>query len=632
MSTRWWNAPKNASHGLLVAQAQNIYEQSATWRERLRYFLDLYDDTPLTGGTEIGAYKSSRKQVLHFRLRNRNVFKAIVNTAISDASQTTDRVLFVTSGASQALQKQAKARQAFCDGEFDRLRYKEFKHTLIQHACLYGTGILKVHRKGNFPCIEHVDPWNLMVSDNEGKYGSPQQIFERRVMLKAVLAARFPKLKDQIALAPGPRDPDSDQYSDSFEFCEVWTATRLPSEPEAKDGRQVICVGTTTLQDTRWERDYFPYVVLRWRRRPHGFWGDGIGDDIATCQEVVRKDEADIEAAHFNHAHARFWAPLPQEGETGAYQINNAPGTINYYDPSKGAGPPSLQAGNILSPEIYNDRDSTISAMFMLSGVPQSLVRNEKPEGLNSGKALRLWSDLSGKPLLPFFEQCELVDVEVARRLLDAAKDIYGDTGKYSTIATEDDGIVEIDFKDIGDLDERKIRIKAYSVKGLDKTPSGRLEEVQELAGTGLGDKLGFRASDYVDLLGFPDVKAKTSYRIAPTKLYESIVEKILENGWNARYAPDPAWIGPEEAFAIGGYKLAQAMLREDVPDDHIEDLRQWLVQVQRVMELKNGPPPEEDPNAPPVDPNAGALQGPDLSGVGGAPVDPLKGNFYQGL
>lgn len=570
MSNHFWLCPEGEGHNALCTRGRRLHMATGQWRETLRYYLSLYEEIYYDGTvTERSVYRSNRRTFQRHARRDLNVARSIVKAARSRAEQAT-RVSFVTDGGSWRKQKQAKARESFTAGEMRRTKWELLRSRMINHACVFGTGIGKAYRHGDEGRLAQVHPWNFFVCDADGSHGEPMAVYERALVDRRVLAARYPDHADAISRCPSaPLDGLATPYEDSLDRVEVWEGVRLPSGPGAGDGRHVVGCWGVTLHDEPYERDYFPYFWLYFDEPVVGFWGYGICELVGTVQETISRSERQIEAANWLHGHARLWA---QKGSVHAAKITNEPGTFNEYE---GDQPPTLIAGNILSPEIYKDRESQIQLAYTMTGVSGNQAQNIKPAGLNSGKALRMYNDLSDQPILPFLKGCERMDVEVARRLLDIAGEVYRDTGEYRSRAVRREGLEAVDFADIGDPDD--FEAEAFPVSALSRTPGGRLADVEELIQSGMAAALGWEPAELLDLLDFPDLRAQGDLIKAPLMLLRKQIEAILDG---EDVPPPVEGINTKLAKKLCVLYLQKADAYTDVDEVDKDRLRSWYAQV----------------------------------------------------
>ncbi len=611
--SRFWLAPEGKAHGALVSKGRRIHQANSQWRATLRYYLSLYEEILYDADTvsERSIYRSNRRSFLRHTRRDLNVARTIVNTARSEAEQAT-RVSFVTDGGSWRLQRQAEKREHFTAGEFRRMCWPKLKGKMILHAGIFGTSVGKVYRHGERAACALVHPWNFYVDDADGSHGEPRAVYERALIDRYVLAALYPEQREAILQAPAARIDGMTPADQSDDRIEVWEGVRLPSSEGTGDGRHVIGIVNATLYDEPWERDYLPYLVLYYHAPAVGFWRYGCMELVGTVQETISRAEKQIEAANWVHGHARLWA---QEGTVNALKMSNEPGTFNTYN---GNTPPSLLAGNILSPAIYSDRQTQIELAYTLTGVSGTTAQNIKPAGIDSGKALRMFNEISSKPILPFLKACEQLDVEAATRLLDLAADIYRETGEYRSRAVRREGLEAVDFGEIGSADD--FEIEAFPVSALSRTPGGRLADIEEMISSGLAAALGWEPAELLDMLDFPDLRAQGDLVKAPLMLIRRRIESILDGD-------EP--VAPTTGMNTGLAKklcvlyLQKAENMSDIDNTSKDNLRSWYAQVVALDEAeKAATAPAAMPAPGAMPPGADTAVGPEeaaMMGMAGA-------------
>ena len=97
----------------------------------------------------------------------------------------------------------------------------------------------------------------------------------------------FPNHHEEIAAA-APCDPEDRTYNtgDMIEVIEAW---HIRSSQNSDDGRHVICIDNATLFDEKYEKDYFPFVTLRWTQRMLGFYGQGLAEQLRGIQAEINQ-------------------------------------------------------------------------------------------------------------------------------------------------------------------------------------------------------------------------------------------------------------------------------------------------------------------------------------------------------
>lgn len=603
-------------HGLLVPLAWRLWEADSVRRRSMRFYRGLYEEVS-GANAQLGSFYNQRRRT-HTRHeeRNRNIVAPIVNAAHSIAMQSPTRVMFVTDDGSTELQAQAEQRQDLMDREFLRTRYQPKKAKFLLHACLYGSGVLRPYRRHDRPAAEVVDPWNLVLDERDARAGEPRCYYERLLFDKEVLAELFPDEADAIDATKASSDEGG------AEFVTVWQAYRLPSGPDADDGRHVVCVGDATLLDVPYEHDESPYVVTHWREPADGFWGIGIPELVASTQVAMTGLEEMIEAAEFVHGFGRMWAA---RGSVKEGDVSNEPGKVNFYDATSDASPnavlppPTIVTGDILSPVVLSDRQDLQRFASIVSQVSESSVTNTKPAGVNSAKGIRLQKDIENALLVPFLRSSEWVDVEVARRYLWVIRDVEKDAGDY---VAKHPGKKPVSIGSLGPDDE--FDIKPFPVSALSTTPAGRLEDAQDMISSGLAKEVGMSAAEMLGMIDSPDLKSHTSLILAPHKNIRAKLDRIVNDGVMTH--PTPC-MPPDLAMRYASLYLNRAECEDPVDEDKCERLRTWIAEVERLAKVKakgdaaNQPPPP--PGAPPLPPDAGGMPPPDPNLPPGPVPDP---------
>ena len=108
-----------------------------------------------------------------------------------------------------------------------------------------------------------------------------------------------------------------------------------------------------------------------------------------------------------------------------------------------------------------------------------------KPQGVDSGAAMRTFDEIGDDRLMFFSQQVERAVLEIGRQMIEAAKDIYKRKRHFVVAFPQATFMESIDWADIK-LDEDEYVLKAYPISTLPDDPAGRLAFVQEQMQAGL--------------------------------------------------------------------------------------------------------------------------------------------------
>ena len=159
---------------------------------------------------------------------------------------------------------------------------------------------------------------------------------------------------------------------------------------------------------------------------------------------------------------------------------------------------------------MFSHLDRLYNRAYEISGISQLSATSLKPAGLESGVALREYSDIETERFVIVGQAYESAFLEIARQMIDLAKDVSEEGKTYEVISYGDKEIEKIRWSDIN-LREDQYRMKVYPASLLPTTPAARLQTVIEMAQAGLIDKAETRS-----LLDFPDIEQYNKLATAP--------------------------------------------------------------------------------------------------------------------
>jgi hypothetical protein len=251
---------------------------------------------------------------------------------------------------------------------------------------------------------------------------------------------------------------------------------------------------------------------------------------------------------------------------------NNEIGVIVTYSGTK----PSYEVAPCNAPELYAERDKLIQYGFQETGVSAMQATSQKPEGLDSGAAIRSYDDIATDRFASISKKYDNVFIELAYQITECAKDIAEREGKYQTVYPNKDGTKEIDLPAMKFLKDPFV-IKCFSESSLPRTPAGRMATVTEQVQAGmLTLKEGRR------LMRFPDLEQNEQLDNSSEEWIFKILDEIVEKG---KYTePDPAM---DLALAIElSVKYYNLYMASGLEENKAEMLRTFRVQAIALQQI----------------------------------------------
>lgn len=582
---RWWKLPDERLHASVSGVVNSISKsQQQLESEHLRH-ARLYANRDLLQLVPGGRSTLKPQPSGPSRLRV-NVVKSCVDTAAAMISKQKPRPQFVTSDGDAPLQRKAKWLTRYVDGVFyDGGAHEEAQRAFVD-ACIFGTGAVRLYwerdRDDSLRLrFERALPWELLVDEEDGRYGRPKQLHHVRLVYPDVLAELFPEKADAIALAVDPTSQGAGRSK--VRVVESW---HLPSGPKAKDGRHAITINGATLFSEPWDLDFFPYSFMRWSERVVGFWGCGLAEELAEVQAEINRTAIAIQQAQHLAAVPRV---LVEAGSNVvASHVSNLPGGVLRYT----GRAPTFFTAQAMNAEAYQWLEANVRRAYELTGISQLQATAQKPAGLSSGVALREYNDTAAVRFARTGQRWEDLFLDMARKAIAMSREAYrsGERG-LSVKASDGRFLRQVKWSEV-DLDDDRFHMKAFPTSLLPTTPAGKLQTVQELIQAGLIPK-----EQAVALLDFPDVEAFTSLQTAALEDVRWCIDRIMEEGKPV----DVDEVTDLDLAVRLGMSAALRAKRNGEPEERQEVLRAWVEACRAKLEEATKPPPPPASQAQPI-------------------------------
>lgn len=533
----------------------------------------------------------------------RNVIDAVVSRVFS---KTRPHLTFASKGGGYEKQHAAEQLELGTDGVFYRTKaYKQFTEA-GRNGCIFGDGDVRIEADMDTREVTVCPllPMQLIVDEETDLYeGQPRSWYLLTPIDKYVLAYQYreqPDKADRIEMLAADKSGNDNygfqQRGLSVYLYEGW---HRPSGREAGDGRYVKGVANVTLEDRPWDggRNGRPNIAsFQWSPSVGGYYGQGIAEQGRGIQSEINALVRQIQNGH--HLITGRWL-IEGNSKVIASHINNDLSSLLRYTGTK----PEYFAPAIIAPEMYQHLWNLVQKYYELSGVNQQAAQAQKPVGVTSGEAQRVYAEQQTETLLEKGTRFEDFVKECGQLCVDAAK-LLAEKGAYEVHAAADDGFETIDWKDVEDPDGFECTVEATN--SLPGTVAGKLELGNDLL------KLGeFDSADLFEIIGLPDMLQKQKLKLSSRRLVEKKVGEMLREG--KPWAPTPT-INKDEAFAIARDMVNMAEAKDPPPpEEHLQMVRDFMV---ALVDLRTLELPQ--PAAPAMAPGAPGLMAPGMPGAAG--------------
>lgn len=530
-SFEWWKAetPNQLAKELCSTAAYLKTNQTYRIRQiaasiRLYSGLDIYN----YAGSNIS--KMDKTRTLPPDRPSFNLIRACVDTLHSRLSQDEPQPKFLTDNADYHQRHLAQQLNQFVLGEFYQTKAYEKGARMLKDGLTIGTGALKVFEgqgaDSKKVCVDRVLISDLYVDDNDSVHGAPQQLIQLKLVDRNKFMAESPDKAEGVIANTPQSQPDNSPESgrtvgDQIMAVEGW---HLPSGPDPKapgyiPGRHALVTVQGVVDDRKWLKPNFPFVFFNYSDPWLGFFGQGIGTQLFGTQLSLQRILYTIARSITLVGVPRVF--IEQGSKVVKAHNNNDIGVIVTYSGIK----PSYEVAPCNAPELYNERDKLIQYGFQETGVSAMQATSQKPEGLDSGAAIRSYDDIATDRFASISKKYTNVFVELAYQITDVAKEIAERDGKYQTVYPNKDGTKEIDLPKMKLIQDPFV-IKCFTESSLPRTPAGRMQAVTEQVQAGmLTLKEGRR------LMRFPDLEQNEQLDNASEERIFKMLDSIVESG-----------------------------------------------------------------------------------------------------
>lgn len=573
----WWKADEENVAKELCATAAYL-KTNQTYRVRqIAASIRMYAGLNVYSYAGSNTSRMDRTRTLPDDKPTFNLIRACVDTLHSRLSQSEPQPKFLTDNADYHQRHLAQQLNRFVLGEFYQVKAYEKASKILKDGLTIGCGALKVYEGDDKKVsVDRVLVSDLYVDDNDSINGEPQQLLQLKLVDREKFLARVPKkVQDVVEKTPNSypdNSPDSGRTaSDQIMVVEGW---RLPNCSDKEDpshipGRHTISTVEGTILDEEWNKPKFPFVFFNYSDPWLGFFGQGIGTQLFGTQLSLQRILYTISRAITLVGVPRVF--IDQSSKVVKSHNNNEIGVIVTYSGQK----PSYEVAPCNAPELYAERDKLIQYGFQETGVSAMQATSQKPQGLDSGAAIRSYDDIATDRFASISRKYDNVFIELAYQIVDCAKDIAEREGKYQTVYPNKDGTKEIDLPAMKFLKDPFV-IKCFSESSLPRTPAGRMATVTEQVQAGmLTLKEGRR------LMRFPDLEQNEQLDNSSEEWIFKVLDEIVEKG---KYnPPDPAMdLELALELSIKYYNLYMASGLEEEKADMLRAFRAQVIAIQQ--------------------------------------------------
>jgi len=554
---QWWDKASDSDSldslkSLTALLSTNLLSRLARYRieSRLYGVVDLFANTQRS-------YNQSYHNSLSVPERlSYNVVQQNVDTLVSRLSKSRPRAKFLTNLGTFKAQKAAKKLSFFTDGIFAESDVYSISRQILRDSLTFGDGIIHAFEENKRIKLERVLPYEILVDEFECISGQPSHMYRIKLVDRSALMKLYPEYAEKIKNSQSlftTNIHQSSQISDQIEILEGWYI--------GEEGKHIIAVPDCMLLKEDWIDKEFPFARLQWTKPFSGFWSQSLAEQLKPTQIELNKLLAVLQRSY--HLAGSYKILIQNGSQIPDQTFNNNIGTLIKYTGAK----PEYITPPIVPPEMYRQVETLIERSRQLAGISGLSATSQKPAGLNSGAALREFSDIESARFTAFSQDFEKVFVDIAKICVDLATDIAEKDGSYPVNVSGNKKLTKVDIKEIA-LNKEDYTVCTFPASSLPNEPAGRIAALDDLVQRGLIDPIEQRA-----LLNFPDIEANSQLSTAQFDYLTDILEKMIEEGiYTAPEKDDNLLLARK--LCLQYFSLAKSL---DTPEENIDLLRQFI-------------------------------------------------------
>lgn len=583
----WWRCDEDTMAQQIAGTIKFIQTHQGSRLEQLVASTRLYGTSGSMGllGTAFTRNQSVAVSPSSQRI-SFNLCASVIDTLQSKIAKNKVIPTFITNGGIWGMQKKAEQLSKFVEGCFYGADMHRKGTQTFRDGAVWGSGLVHVFRDADDIGVERTFPHEIFVDQVEALATDPQQMHRVKVLDRDKLAETFKEDEEACAAIEAAAPASYQEVAGSAtaaDLVKVTESWHLPSGPDAGDGLHVICLEDTVLFKEEWTKDYFPFVQFNYSKELFGYWGQGACERLQNLQGEVNRLMILIQRSMWMGG--SFKVLVENGSKVVSQHLNNDVGAIIHYTGT----PPQYVTPPMIQTDIYPYVDALIAKGYRQEGVSELEASSVKPQGVDSGKALRTIADIASDRMLFIQQEMETFYLECARQMIEVAKDIYKDKGTFKTVFPSAKFMETIDWKDIK-LKEDEYVLKAFPTSSLADDMAGRLQDVQDLSQAGMISPRTARK-----LLRMPDLEMADNLANAAEDYLCNIIEEMIDD--DKYTAPDSKMdltLGKQLVLQYYNYCRLQ-----NAPEEVLMRLDKFSTQIDDIMGIANPPMPAPMPGAP---------------------------------
>jgi hypothetical protein len=597
----WWKHDGDDLHKEVFKAVNNTRKNQMQWDALDERNFRLYSGLPL-----YSSFMSDSVMDVGDARFTMNVVQAGVNTLVSKISKNKVRPTYLTDEGDWGMQQEAKKLDRYVFGQFYKVKVYEESKKALRDALTFGDGFVKHwHDKHGNIHVKRVFKPSLLFDLAECMYsGVPKTVYEIRIVNKDTLKAKYPDFSKEIeasslndlpffvdsveananlvAVVEGYRCAEAVEHEGKTQK----NTKQTKDEQKLSYGRHFIGIANATFLDEEFKKEQIPYKKIPFVPNALGYLSKGVAELITGHQVEInrslRRISRSMNLMSSPHVLVDYLSDIIDT------HFNNEVGNIIKYKDR----PPQVVFPAGVNPTVIDWFLLVYNKAFEEIGLSQLTAQSKKPEGLDSGKALREYNDIESERFAELAQNWETFHLEIADAIIEHSVEIAKEGGSPIALSPDKMGALKIDFSKIKLKDSDYVR-QCFPSSMLPKTPWGKMQFVAEMSDRGWIDP-----HEAMGLLEFPDTSEMIENKTAHIDDIKYTAYLMIQ---------DAEFVAPEPYQNLDyGLQYMNSMYLKmktrKLPQDRLDLLQKWINDALALKQSMMEPPMPEMGALPPQD------------------------------
>ena len=384
-----------------------------------------------------------------------NVIKSCIDTLSSKMAQSKVRPFFNCINGSFKDIQICRESQQFFDQYFDAEDVTTKVASAFKDACIFEQGVIYVddikHR------VTRALPWQVYVRPSERTYDNITRVYYEQAEYPVTLLPD--ELKKKVT-------PETEYVTYGIYYD---TINHIRAQYVTGEDKMLI---------EPYEGNRIPFIFLHYTNPVYGNSSVSVVDMLKSIQQEINIIMSKIkDCSQLNNPLTYF---IPDGSNIKVQQLDNRAGNVVQYriTPDMPANPITVATHPFIDSQYIQWVDNLIQKAYELVGVSMLSSQSKKPGGINSGVGLQTLQDVESERFQTQLDQVIRCYVEIAKtciKVFPKDEDILPDTMNRLNLKWSQ--VVEA---------ENKMTIQFSAADSLSKDPSTKLQQLQQLAMSGV--------------------------------------------------------------------------------------------------------------------------------------------------